>query len=120
MHANPDILRKQLTPVIKRWRDDFVPIIVTDRHLNELISRLGFIDAPWTAKEAKKAAQKYSRRAEEAIGGYKVELAKKLALINVAMRARPKWIPRGAWRWMANRFVDVNKLQATLLSTPPH
>lgn len=111
--ANPDVLRKALAPTVMQWRDQQAPDISNDK-LNDLIGRFTYLDIPWSAKEAKKAAQKHHREAVRTFGGYGRELSAKLQALNDVLKQRPRWVPQRVWSWCASIFIDITKIQKPL------
>ena len=73
----------------------------------------------WSAKEAKKAGQKFRREARSIFAEYQRNLTNKLEAVRIQIRPRPKWIPHKAWLWMAEIFVDLSLADAaTEFETP--
>ena len=111
--ADPNVLRKAITPTVMAWRDQQAPAISNEK-LNDLIGRFVYLDVPWSAKEAKKAAQKHHRQAQATFSGYGRELSKKLQSLNDVLKQRPRWVPKRVWAYCASIFIDITKMQNPL------
>lgn len=73
----------------------------------------------WSAKEAKKAGQKFRREARNIFAEYQRDLFKKLEEVRVVIRPKPRWIPRPMWLWFADIFVDLNNPNKSLIFETP-
>ncbi len=73
----------------------------------------------WSGKEAKKAGQKFRREAHSIFAEYQKGLMEKLEEVRVIIRPRPRWISRGIWLWLTNKFVDINNANKALVYESP-
>lgn len=73
----------------------------------------------WSGKEAAKAGQMFRREARSIFAEYQKSLMQKLDEVRVIIRPRPRWVPRAAWLWLANIFVDLNNSNKALVFETP-
>ncbi len=73
----------------------------------------------WSAKEAKKASQKFRREANTIFSEYRNNLMKKLDEMRIIIKPRPRWMPRKVWMWFSNIFVDLNSPNKALVVESP-
>lgn len=104
---------KLVENAVGKWAQDNA-LDVPRETLQKLVYALTSSSIPHSPKEARKAAQKYSREARRVIGGYQQELKGKLAHLNDVLRKKPKWVPSRVWRICANWFIDISRVEMPL------
>ena len=63
-------------------------------------------------KAERKIGQASRREARVAMATYQKALIEKLTVFNQVLKPRPKFVPRFVWTFLANRFIDVSKLES--------
>lgn len=73
----------------------------------------------WSAKEAKKAGQKFRREAKSIFADYQKSLVKHLNEMRLVLRPRPRYVPKPVFDWARNFFMDTSRLNSPVVMESP-
>lgn len=66
-----------------------------------------------------KKARDYRREARQVFGEYQKNLMARLEEMRIIIRPRPKFVPRFAWKFFMNIFLDMEKAQSAPVVESP-